>query len=151
MEITAFTVGQRFLGIKEVAGPTSNPLIVAMLKLDATWVEDDAVAWCSAWLNFVCWLLGLPRSKSLAARSWLLVGMSVPLTDARVGCDVVVLTRGPGKQPGPTVIAAAGHVGLYAGQDATHVQLLGGNQADTVSISSFPKTRILGIRRLAAA
>jgi uncharacterized protein (TIGR02594 family) len=148
MDVTAFGLGQRFIGTKEIAGTSSNPLILAMLKLDATWVEADSVAWCSAWLNFVCWLLGLPRSKSLAARSWLLVGTSIPLSDARVGFDVVVLTRGAGKQPPASVIAASGHVGFYAGQDDANVQLLAGNQGDSVSIASFPKSRILGIRRL---
>jgi uncharacterized protein (TIGR02594 family) len=149
MTVTPFAVAQRFLGIRETAGATSTPLVLAMLKLDAAWVEDDQTAWCSAFVNFCCFVLGLPRSKSLAARSWLLVGTSIPLTDARVGCDVVVLARGTGTQPGPEVITASGHVGFYAGQDATTVQLLAGNQGDAVSIASFPKTRILGIRRLA--
>jgi uncharacterized protein (TIGR02594 family) len=144
-----FTIAQRFVGIKETAGLTSTPLVLAMLRLDASWVTDDVTSWCSAFPNFICWLCGAPRSRSLAARSWLLVGTSIPLTDARVGNDVVVLSRGAGKQPGPDVIAAPGHVGFYAGQDATQVFLLGGNQGDAVSIAKFPKTRILGIRRLA--
>jgi uncharacterized protein (TIGR02594 family) len=149
MDVSPFTVAQRFIGIRETAGATSTPLVLAMLKLDAGWVEDDATAWCSAFLNFCCFVLGLPRSKSLAARSWLLVGRSIPLTDARVGFDVVVLSRGAGRQPGPEVIAAPGHVGFYAGQDATTVLLLAGNQGDAVSLARFPKSRILGIRRLA--
>ena len=148
MDVTPFGIGQRFLGVTEVAGTSSNPLILAMLKLDANWVEDDDVPWCSAWLNFVCWLLELPRSRSLAARSWLMVGRSISLTDAQIGFDVVVLTRGVGAQPGPNTLNAPGHVGWFAGMDDTHVLLLGGNQGDRVSIAAFPKTRILGIRRL---
>lgn len=138
----------RFVGIHETAGATSTPLVLAMLRLDTSWVEDDQTAWCSAFVNFVCFLLGAPRSRSLAARSWLLVGTSIPLTDARVGSDVVVLTRG-NKPPGADVIAAPGHVGFYAGQDAANVFLLAGNQGDAVNIAPFPKSRILGIRRLA--
>lgn len=149
MDVTPFTVAQRFLGIRETAGATSTPLVLAMLKLDTAWVEDDNTAWCSAFVNFCCFVLGLPRSKSLAARSWLLVGQPIAVTDARVGYDVVVLSRGSGTQPGPETITAPGHVGFYAGQDATMVQLLAGNQGDAVSIASFPKARILGIRRLA--
>jgi uncharacterized protein (TIGR02594 family) len=148
MTTTPFAVAQRFIGVTEGPGAVNEPLVLAMLKLDAKWVQDDQTAWCSAFLNFVCFVLGMPRSRSLAARSWLLVGTSIPLTDAQVGSDVVVLTRGGGKQPGADVIRAAGHVGFYAGQDATTVQILGGNQADSVSIASFPKARILGIRRL---
>lgn len=145
-----FTVAQRFMGIKETAGATSTPLVLAMLRLDASWVQDDQTPWCSAFVNFVCFILGMPRSRSLAARSWLLVGTSIPLTDAKVGNDVVILTRGTGKQPGPDVIAAPGHIGFYAGQDAANVLLLAGNQGDAVTIASFPKSRILGIRRLTA-
>lgn len=150
MTTDLFTVAQRFLGIKETAGATSTPLVLAMLRLDASWVQDDQTAWCSAFVNFVCFILGMPRSRSLAARSWLLVGTSIPLTDAKVGNDVVILTRGTGKQPGPDVLAAPGHVGLYAGQDAANVLLLAGNQGDAVTIAPFPKSRILGIRRLTA-
>lgn len=148
MDVTPFTVAHRFIGIKETAGATSTPIVLAMLKLDAGWVHDDVTAWCSAFVNFVCFMLGLPRSKSLAARSWLLVGKSIPLSDAIVGYDVVVLSRGPAPQPGADVIAAPGHVGFYAGQGEGTVLLLAGNQGDAVSIASFPKSQILGIRRI---
>ena len=148
MVTTPLQIAQRFIGLKEMAGTASNPLILAMLQLDTKWVEDDQVPWCSALLNFVFFLLGLPRSRSLAARSWLLVGQSVPLSDAQPGHDVVILKRGTGVQPGPAVIAAAGHVGLYVGQDAATVTIVGGNQGDAVSVASFQKSRILGIRRI---
>ena len=149
MTTDLFTIAQRFLGVREVAGVTSNPLILAMLQLDASWVEDDETPWCSGFPNFICWLVGAPRSRSLAARSWLLVGTSIPLTDARVGNDLVILSRGAGEQPGASVLAAPGHVGFYAGQDATRVFILGGNQGNAVSVAAFPKARILGIRRIA--
>lgn len=150
MTTTPFAVAQRFVGLKETGGATSTPLVLAMLRLDAGWVEDDQTPWCSAFVNFICFVLGVTRSRSLAARSWLIVGTSIPLTDAQVGHDIVVLTRGPGEQPPASVIAAPGHVGFYAGQDATNVYLLAGNQGDSVSIAAFPKSRILGIRRIAA-
>jgi len=150
MVTNLFTVAQRFTGIKETGGAIlSNPLILAMLRLDASWVQDDQTAWCSAFINFICFVLGVQRSHSLAARSWLLVGTSIPLTDAMVGSDIVILTRGTGKQPGSDVIAAPGHVGFYAGQDEKNVYLLAGNQGDSVNIAPFPKSRILGIRRIA--
>lgn len=141
-------IAQRFMGLKEMAGTASNPLILGMLQLDTKWVQADQTPWCSAFVNFVFFLLGLPRSRSLAARSWLLVGLSVPLSEAQPGHDVVILQRGTGTQPPATVIAAPGHVGLYVGHDATTVTLLGGNQGDSVNVQSFPKSRILGIRRI---
>jgi uncharacterized protein (TIGR02594 family) len=148
MKITLYHLAQRFVGVKEVPGKQHNPLIMSMLHLDAAWPEGDEVAWCSAFLNFVCWLLRLPRSKSLRARSWLGVGTPVMLEDARVGWDIVILKRGPGEQPGPEVIDAPGHVGLYAGHHTTRVLLLGGNQSDNVQVSEYARDRVLGVRRL---
>ena len=105
IETSAFEIAQRFTGIKEVAGIRDNPMILAMLRLDGDWPEHDEVPWCSAFVNFVCWLLRLPRSKSLRARSWLGVGHRISLEDARVGCDVVVISRGEPPQPGPESLA----------------------------------------------
>jgi uncharacterized protein (TIGR02594 family) len=141
-------MAHKFLGMKEVAGATHNPAIVAMLQLDNKWVEDDETSWCAAFVNYICWLCDSVRSKSLAARSYLLVGTSIPLSDAQPG-DIVVLSRGAQPQPGPEVIKAQGHVGFYAGQTNTTVEILGGNQGNSVSIASFPKSRILSIRRVA--
>lgn len=149
MEVTAFSIAQRFIGLKEAAGASSNAHVLAMLRLDAKWVQDDSVPWCSAFVNYVAWILRLPRSKSLAARSWLLVGQGVDHRDAKVGCDVVVLKRGT-TEFGPEVTNAPGHVGFFAGWDGdSDVLVLGGNQSDSVSVENFPKSRILGIRRLA--
>ena len=149
MNITLYDIAQRFVGMKEIPGQKDSPLILAMLKLDGEWPEHDEVAWCSAALNWWAWLLRLPRSKNLGARSWLRVGKPVLDHEARVGWDVVVLKRGDGQQPGPEVLDAPGHVGLFAGWESSdRVLLLGGNQGDQVCIAGFPRKRILGIRRL---
>ncbi len=150
---TAFTLAQRYLDMAEVAGTVHNPQIVGMLKLDAPWVDDDETAWCSAFANWIAWHLRLPRSKSLAARSWLRIGTMTKLEDAVVGNDVVILARGAGPQPGPDRLDAPGHVGFFAGWDAARspdtLMILGGNQGNKVSIAPFPVQRVLGIRRLA--
>jgi uncharacterized protein (TIGR02594 family) len=147
MEITAFTLAQRFVGLREIPGKEDSPAVLAMLRLDAKWPEGDEVPWCSAFCNYIAWLLRLPRSKSLAARSWLACGMPVDLADASVGFDVVVLSR-------PAGGASAGHVGFFAGRaDGTAagrgVLLLGGNQSDSVGVQEFAASRVLGVRRLA--
>jgi len=151
IHITAFDLAQRFVGISGVEGTASNPHVLAMLRLDEAWPENDEVPWCSAFMNYVAWLLRLPRSKRLRARSWLLVGQSIALEEALPGFDVVILKRGGGNQPGPEVIEAKGHVGWYAGTEGDRVLLLGGNQSNSVSIARYPKNRILGIRRLTSA
>ncbi len=147
MNITAFDIAQRFVGIKEVGGSVDNPQIMAMLNLDMSWPENDEVPWCSAFTNYVCWLLRLPRSKNLRARSWLEVGKGIPLDTAEAG-DIIVLKRGKGEQPGPEVLKAPGHVGFYAGRFGEFIEVLGGNQSDTVKVSRYPIKNLLGVRRL---
>lgn len=149
IEVSAYEIAQRFVGTKEVPGTTSNPQVLAMLHLDKTWPKDDKVPWCSAFTNYVAWLLRLPRSKNLLARSWLTVGEVISLDAAEPGFDVVIFKRGSGPQPGPEDIKAPGHVGFFAGISGTKVLVLGGNQQDSVSIGSYPKRNLLGVRRLA--
>jgi uncharacterized protein (TIGR02594 family) len=147
IEMTAFDMAQRFVGVREVPGSQSNPAVLAMLQLDDDRPKGDDVPWCSAFANYVTWLLRLPRSKSLMARSWLKVGRAVG-GEAEAGFDVVILKRGTGKQPGPEKLDAPGHVGFYAGEENGKVLVLGGNQKDEVNITAYPKSRVLGIRRL---
>ena len=149
VEVTALDLATRFLDLEEVAGPASNPAVLAMLRLDNAWPAGDDVPWCSAFANYIAWLLDLPRSKSLAARSWLKVGTAVALDDAEPGFDVVVLKRGGANQPGPDVLNAQGHVAFYVGHDAARVRVLGGNQSDAVTIAAFPVGQVLGVRRIA--
>jgi uncharacterized protein (TIGR02594 family) len=147
--VTPLQVAQRFVGVEEAPGIASNPHVLAMLKLDAKWVTGDDVPWCSAFVNYIAWILGLPRSKSLAARSWLKVGDPIDVLEAEPG-DVVILQRGDGVQPGPDVLDAPGHVGFFVRFLANgRVELLGGNQSDEVNVQSFPVERVLGVRRLA--
>jgi len=150
MEVTAYQMAERWIGTKELPGKRHNPFILGMLTLDTGWPEGDEVPWCSAFINFVCWLLRLPRSKSLRARSWLQVGRPVHEDDIRVGFDVVVLSRAGANEPGPEVLDAPGHVGFYAGRVNGQVYVLGGNQGNAVSVAGFPSSRVLGFRRLVA-
>lgn len=147
MYVTAYDLAQRFVGVREVNGQIHNPQILAMLRLDAVWPEGDEVPWCSALVNYVAWLLRLPRSKSLMARSWLRVGKPIPLISGRAEYDVVILSRGD-NPPGADVLDAPGHVGFYAGREAGKVVLLGGNQGNAVCVAHYDEKRVLGVRRL---
>jgi len=143
----AFDLAQRYVGIEEVGGSLDNPAILAMLRLDNKWPEGDEVPWCSAFANHICWLARLPRSKNLMARSWLTVGKGIQLDDAEPG-DIIILKRGSGEQPGPEVLKAPGQVGFYAGRFDSFIEVLGGNQSDTVKVSRYPTKRLLGVRNL---
>lgn len=154
MNITAFDMAQRYVGVREFDGMRSHPLIQWWLSRtsDSPATHDflgDETPWCSAFVNGIAWELNIQRSRSLAARSWLHMGVPVDIDHASIGFDVVILKRGDGPQPGADVINAPGHVGFYAGHDPERIHILGGNQSDAVTIASFPRARVLGIRRLA--
>lgn len=123
------------MGVSEVMGEKHNARILeyhAETKLKAT---SDETPWCSA---FACAMMewsGVPSPKSAAARSWLTWGEAID--KPTLGC-VVVLKRGTSE--------TSGHVGFYVGEAPGFVQLLGGNQANTVSMASFPISMLLGYR-----
>lgn len=147
--MTLYQFAQRFVGLREIAGPKNNGLVQwchSLCGLDPE--TPDEVPWCSSWLNGMAWMLRLPRSKSAAARSWLTVGVPVPLEEARLG-DVVVFKRGAEPQPGPEVTSGApGHVALYAARQGDFLYVLGGNQGNTVSVAPYPVKSVLGVRRI---
>lgn len=153
MNVSAFDIAQRFVGLEELAGSQHHPLIQWGFMLCGYGTDTpDEVAWCSAFAQIPPYLLRLPRSKSAAARSWLQIGLPVDIRAAMVGYDVVILKRGQGAQPGPEVLQAPGHVGYFAGwedEGRTKLRVLGGNQADAVTVQAFPVAQVLGMRRLA--
>ncbi len=148
---SVFDMAQRFVGVKEIGGNTDNPQVMAFLNLDNSWPEHDEVPWCSGFVNYVAWLLRLPRSKSLRARSWLQVGYPIKLEDAEKG-DIVIFNRGGPHDP--NIIEAPGHVGFLAGivddqgVGTAFIEVLGGNQGDQVKISRYRESDLLGVRRI---
>lgn len=116
-----------------------NPIISAVFVDggQAAWAKDTtAYAWCAIGISAALFRSGYPRLPSAMARSGLQYGDK--LEKPRLGC-IVVLWRGS-----PT--SSSGHIGLYAGEDATHVYLLGCNQSDSVTVARFAKSKVLGYR-----
>lgn len=149
MDVTAYKLAKRFLGLSEVAGAAHNPHILTMLQLDNPGIQGDETPWCSAFVNYICWLLNIPRSQSLAARSWLMVGQSVTLAEAQADPEncIVVLKRGT--PHGPEVTSGApGHVGFFDRVVGDRIVILGGNQGNKVSMARYPLSDLLDIRRL---
>lgn len=161
-------VASHFIGLREVPGVMANPKILEMLRFIDPGISDDAVPWCSAFVCYVANMLGLiyPKQDGLRARSWLDVGAMVEgyepvngtqvLTKKSVSVplpgDIVILRRGGPSSPGPEINLAPGHVGfllrfLWSQRGAT-VEIIGGNQSDSVSVNQFPVEDILGIRRI---
>ena len=151
--MTPFDLAQRFVGeVKELPGVAQHPLIQWWLSLCGFGFDAaDEIPWCSAFVNGIAWELRLPRSKSAAARSWLGIGQSLLIADARPGYDVAIFRRFiNGMDNG-----ISGHVGFFAGLDhvggGREVRIISGNVGNTITIDSFPIADLLGIRRLAAA
>jgi uncharacterized protein (TIGR02594 family) len=123
-------------GQAEQSGAASNPRIVALYR-DAGHpaISSDEVAWCAAFLGACLQRVGLRGTQSLMARSYAKWGEE--LAQPRPGA-IAVLTR--------TQDPALGHVGFVVGATGDDVFLLGGNQADAVSVERFPRSRLLALR-----
>jgi uncharacterized protein (TIGR02594 family) len=129
-------IAQAELGVAE----GDNPRITEYFATTSLGPQPDSVPWCSAFVNFCVTKSGNNGTHSALARSWLNWGEESD--DFIPGCVIVIARGGPG----------TGHVGFYAGRDPEgNIQLLGGNQHNSVNISSFPRATVLGKRRLASA
>lgn len=127
-------------GVKEIEGTKHNQTIVNYAKQSGfTWVNDDETPWCSIFMNWVAKQAGFERTKKANARSWLEIGEPVLLPS--IG-DVVVLKRGTSEWQG--------HVGIFISfsEDDNFINLLGGNQGNSVSIAKYKESDVLGYRRL---
>lgn len=130
------------LRVSEIVGTKNNPRIVDYWDMGHIpgAVNDDETPWCHA---FVC--ANLERVGVISARS----GQA----KAALKWGQLVVAD-PGKEPFGAIVVLhrtdasdwRGHVGFCVGGDELHIHLLGGNQGNQVSIASFPRTRLAGVR-----
>ncbi|GAG88566.1 unnamed protein product [marine sediment metagenome] len=126
-------------GVTEIVGGEHNPTILKYFKdIGHSWVKDDEMAWCSAFVNWCCFHAGKNYTGELNARSWLKVGHRA--VEPQVG-DIVVFWRE--KESG-----WKGHVGFYINETEDYINVLGGNQSNQVKIAAYPKHRLLQYRRV---
>lgn len=138
--MTPYQIAKTLVGTREVPGTKSNPEIIAMFReVGHEWVEDDSTAWCAALVGACIERAGIRSTRQLNARSYMNWGVPVELADAQEG-DVVVFSRGDPN-------GWQGHVGFFVKRAGTNVEVLGGNQSDAVSVSRYPVSRLLGVRR----
>jgi uncharacterized protein (TIGR02594 family) len=128
-----YHVAWRERGVKEIVGVGHNPRIGEYQTATNYPINNDDVAWCSSFVNWVMREAGVPRTNLANARSWLTWGRK--LATPRRGC-VVVLKRGSNPQKG--------HVAFYVSESGDRLRLLGGNQDNQVKIASYPKASLLG-------
>lgn len=126
-------------GILEVPGVENNPEIMKYFKaIGADWVQGDSTAWCSAFVNWVAKTEDYEYTGKLNARSWLDVGIKVK--EAK-DADIVIFWRGSKDD-------WRGHVAFPIAEVDGMIWCLGGNQSNMVKISPYPKSRVLGYRKL---
>ena len=136
--MTAYELAQAEIGTVEWS-KGANPKVMAYFK-DAghTEVSDDSISWCAAFVGAMIKRAGQTPTGSLLARSYLKWGNPVDLKDARPG-DIAVFSRGNSTWQG--------HVAFFVKENASTLSILGGNQSDKVSVSTYPKASLLSIRR----
>ena len=134
----------QFLGIKEIPGKQSNPVILNMAKelgIENIYTNDDT-SWCGLFMSYILKLCEKPlpdlkgdKYNYLRAAWFLNYGSPVSEGDERLG-DVAIF-----KRPG------GNHVGLIIAESATTFFILGGNQSNAVTITEISKKRFQGARR----
>ncbi len=135
--------GLQYLGVREVVGKGSNPVIMDMAKglgIDDIYKDDDT-AWCGLFMSHLFRITGKPaldikgdKYNYLRAAKYAEWGRKV--AEPEFG-DVLVFSRTGG-----------GHVGLCVGESKDTYFVLGGNQSNGVTVARFKVSDILGIRRL---
>jgi uncharacterized protein (TIGR02594 family) len=137
----------QYLGIKEMPGIKSNPAIINMattIGLKGVYNDDD-IAWCAVFINFLCSITGKPTVKIkgdlynlMRASEFMNWGNEVKIEQAQLG-DIVVF-----KRPGGY------HVAIIIAESKTTLHVIGGNQGNSVSIAEFSKDNVAAIRRFYA-
>lgn len=122
------------LGVREIKGPAHEARILQMWR-DAklSGIKSELVPWCAgaacAWLE----RSGHRSPRADSAASFLTWGRK--LDHPEVGC-ITIFSRPGGN-----------HVAFTLARDAGgDLVCIGGNQADSVSIATFARTRVIGHR-----
>lgn len=135
----AFLIALGEYGTKEIVGAKHNPRVLEYFsKCGHSWVKNDETAWCSAFVGFCLETAGIASTRLLNARSYLNWGK--PVENPSIG-DIVVFWRG-------SQMGWEGHVGFFIKETPTGILTLGGNQSDQVFIAEYPKSQLLGYRKI---
>lgn len=130
-----FTLAQHKLGLQE---KLNNKELKQFLASDGHALGDPSVLpWCGDFVE-TCISLTCPHETMVVnpywAQNWVKFGKK--LNKGAIGAILVFGRTG------------GGHVGFYAGEDATHYTVLGGNQSNAVTYARLDKGRLManGIR-----
>lgn len=131
-------VARSLNGQQEIKGSRHNPVIVRMWETLTLPFRDDETSWCAAFVGYCLEEVGVPSTRSAAARSYEKWGLKIGERSAPVGAVAVFWRGNPN--------GWQGHVGFLVGWDQRGRPLiLGGNQGDRVSIAPFDRGRLVGL------
>ena len=131
-----FEIAHGELGTKEVKGQVDNPKIVQYFAdVGHSWVKDDETPWCAAFVGSCLERSGMTSTRALNARSYLKWGRKI---DKPVPGCIVIFKRGNSSWQG--------HVAFFVKEENGRIYVLGGNQGNTVKVSSYSKASLLGYR-----
>ena len=125
---------RQHLGQKEVPGPASNPVIQSWYHLTTLPEEywTDSTAWCAVFVNAALMLNNIKTIRSAKAFDWLKWGIEVDTP-----------------QKGDVVIFDFSHVAFYLSEaENGRIKVIGGNQNDAVTETTYSKQSVLGYRRV---
>lgn len=133
-QIVWMLIAREYLGVAEIPGQKTSGVIAGWLRQLKAWWSDDETPWCGTFVAYCISESGFSVPKYwMRALEWKDWGR--PLLVPRLGA-VVVFKRDGG-----------GHVGFVAGKTADgHLMVLGGNQANKVSIAPFDPERVVAFR-----
>lgn len=131
LEIAALEIGQT-----EIPGRDHNARILEYHQATTLKATDDETPWCSSFVSWVMLKAQLPSTMSAAARSWLRYGVS---NSEQLG-SIVIFSRPTSNNP------MSGHVGFLWWSNQREIIVLGGNQNNSVTLSPYRKSQLLGVR-----
>lgn len=132
------------IGQHEVKGG-ENPFILECHATTSLCAKEDEIPWCSSFVNRCIIAAGLRGTNSAAAISWLEwgEGLKTPVE----GCITIIRQRKKGEDKA-TGSSSGNHVAFFKKIEDGRIFLLGGNQSDSVKVSSFglESYEVLGYR-----
>ncbi len=127
------------LGVKEWPGKNKNNPVVMDYYAEAghSWVQSDEVPWCAAFVGAMLERAGVHSTRRLNARSYLDWGLSLSPASPEPGC-ITVFRRGANP--------AHGHVAFFHKHHGNTIEVLGGNQRNSVNLAHYKTADLLGFR-----
>lgn len=122
-------IAQGEIGVQEIAGSEHNSRVLEYHSTTGGHATDE-VPWCASFVNWVMIQSGHGGNNSAWAQSWKNYGKD--LGQPAYGAIAVIRWN-----------SSSGHVGFVVGKNGNNVLLLGGNQSNSVNITSFSTSKVI--------